>query len=125
MLTALVPDLLERAMAYIEKNLSRKISLAETAQHFYVSESTVSQIFRKKMGVSFYRCVTQRRLIAAKRLIPEAHNMEEVAEQTGFSDYSSFYRAFKQEYGISPRQYRILQENAIKNYADVSERSFL
>ena len=30
--------------------------------------------------------------------------------RVGFSDYSSFYRAFKQEYGISPRQYRALQE---------------
>ena len=29
----------------------------------------------------------------------------------GFSDYSSFYRAFKQEYGISPRQYKKLQES--------------
>ena len=32
--------------------------------------------------------------------------MEAVAEQVGFSDYSSFFRAFKQEYGVSPRQYR-------------------
>ena len=36
--------------------------------------------------------------------------LEQVGEQVGFSDYSSFYRAFKQEYGISPRQYRKLQE---------------
>ena len=34
--------------------------------------------------------------------------------QTGFGDYSGFYRAFKQEYGISPRQYRKLQEEQDK-----------
>ena len=61
------------------------------------------------MGVSFYRCVTQRRLIAAKALITEGNPLEQVAEMTGFGDYSAFYRAFKQEYGISPRQYRNLQ----------------
>lgn len=106
------PELLDRVMAYVEKNLRGKITLAETARYFYVSESTISQLFRKKMGVSFYRCVTQRRLIAAKTLIENDVSMEQVSEQVGFADYSSFYRAFKQEYGISPRQYRKLREPA-------------
>ena len=61
------------------------------------------------MGVSFYHCVTQRRLIAAKSLIERGTNLEVVSHQVGFADYSTFYRAFKKEYGISPRQYRKLQ----------------
>jgi AraC-like DNA-binding protein len=102
------PELLDRIVTYIEQNLSRHITLTDTAKAFYVSESTVSHIFRNKLGVSFYRFVTQRRLIAAKVLIQEGSILEQVAEQVGFSDYSSFYRAFKQEYGISPRQFRKL-----------------
>lgn len=108
------PELLDRVMAYIEANLSHKITLADAAKQFYVSESTISQTFRKKMGVSFYHCVIQRRLIAAKQKILEGCTLEQAAEQTGFSDYSAFYRAFKQEYGICPRQYRNLQESATK-----------
>jgi AraC-like DNA-binding protein len=104
------PALLDRAMAYIEENLSGKITLEETARRLYVSQSTITQAFRKKMGVSFYRCVTQRRLIAAKTLIGEGMQLETVGQHVGFSDYSTFYRAFKQEFGISPRQYRKLQE---------------
>ena len=104
------PDLLDQVMAYVEANLGRKVTLGEIAHQFYVSESTISQLFRKKMGVSFYQCVTQRRLIAAKSLIGQDIAMEEVSRQVGFADYSSFYRAFKQEFGISPRQYRNLQE---------------
>jgi len=57
------------------------------------------------MGVSIYRYITQRRLIAAKTLIGQKMPMEEIARQVGFSDYSTFYRAFKQEFGISPRQF--------------------
>ena len=106
------PELLDRIMAYIEANLSARITLGDTAHHFYISESTVSQLFRKKMGVSFYRCVTQRRLISAKTLILEGTALETVARQTGFSDYSAFYRAFRQEFGISPRQYRSIQEGS-------------
>ena len=105
------PDLLGRVMAYIEANLAEKITICDTARHFYVSESTIRQTFRQKLGVSFHRFVTQRRLISAKQLIENGHILEQVAVQTGFVDYSSFYRAFRQEYGISPRQYRVMQEN--------------
>lgn len=100
------PELLNRVLDYIETHLDEKISLKSTAQRFFVSQSTISQTFRKKMGISFYRCVTQRRLIAAKELIMQGMPLESVNERVGFSDYSTFYRAFKQEFGISPQQFR-------------------
>lgn len=109
-LTAEKPILLDRLMAYIEAHLSEHITLADTARMFYVSPSTISQLFRQKMGVSFYRCVTQRRLISAKELILSGKALEDVSRLVGFTDYSAFYRAFRQEYGISPRQFRTLQE---------------
>lgn len=99
------PELLEQVMAYIERNIGEHITLEETAKHFYVSVSTITQLFRHKMGISFYRCVTQRRLIAAKTLIQYGQTLEDVSRAVGFTDYSSFYRAFKKEFGITPRQY--------------------
>ena len=104
-LTAEKPDLLNEVMNYIELHLNEKITLEETARQFYVSVSTVTQLFRQKMGTSFYRCVTQRRLIAAKVRIGNGESLEDVSRAVGFTDYSSFYRAFKKEYGITPRQY--------------------
>ena len=104
------PALLDRALRYMEENLARKITMAEVAHHLFVSESTLSQLFRRKMGVSFYRCLTQQRLIAAKTLIGRDIPLEAVSHQVGFSDYSTFYKAFHKEFGISPRQYRQLQE---------------
>ena len=103
------PELLERVMDYVEGHYAQKITLSQAAQAFYVSESTITHTFQKKIRVSFYRYVTQRRLIAAKALILQNLPMEDAAVQSGFTDYSSFYRAFKQEFGISPRQYRNLQ----------------
>lgn len=105
------PELLDRVLVYVEEHLASKITLADVAKHFWVSQSTITQTFRNKMGVSFYRCVTQRRLIAAKTLILQGLPLEQVNERVGFTDYSTFYRAFKQEFGISPRQYRKMQES--------------
>ena len=105
LLKAEKPDLLDEVLAYVENHFSDRITLEETAKHFYVSVSTITQLFRQKMGTSFYRCVTQRRLISAKTLIQEGKSLEDVSRAVGFADYSSFYRAFKKEYGITPRQY--------------------
>jgi AraC-like DNA-binding protein len=104
------PELLDRIAACIEENYSSHISATELARRFYVSSSTISHLFKQRMGVSVYRYITQRRLIAAKSRIEAGESMENVALAVGFSDYSGFYRAFKQEYGISPRQYRNLRE---------------
>ena len=101
------PELLDQVLEYIEEHMHQKISLAEVARHFYVSQSTITQTFRNKLGLSFYRCVTQRRLVSAKQMIEGDKALEAIAEAVGFTDYSAFYRAFKQEYGISPRQYRM------------------
>lgn len=103
------PELPDRITAYIERNYAQHITVDDLAKQFFVSNSTISHLFKQKMGVSIYRYITQRRLIAAKSLIGEKLPMEEIAHKVGFADYSTFYRAFKQEYGISPRQFGQLQ----------------
>lgn len=108
-LKAEAPELPDKVTAYIETHYTEHITISDLSHKFYVSESSISHLFKQKMGISIYRYVTQRRLISAKNLIAEGISLEQVAVRVGFSDYSAFYRAFKQEYGISPRQYRSKQ----------------
>ena len=109
------PELLDDVVSYIESHLHERITLADTASRFFVSESTIGQTFQKKMHVSFYHYVTQRRLIAAKSMILEESNLDTLSTKVGFTDYSTFYRAFKKEFGISPREYRNLIAESPQN----------
>ena len=100
---------MDEVISYIEDHLAEKITLQSAATHFFVSTRTISRLFSDKMDVSFYRYVTQRRLIAAKSLILSGEPLESIGVQVGFADYSTFYRAFKQAFSISPRQFEKLQ----------------
>lgn len=103
-------ELLDELLEYVEIHLREKISISSAARHLLVSESTVTHLCRKRLGVSFYRYVTQQRLVVAKKRMAEPLPLGEIAELAGFCDYSSFYRAFKQEYGFSPQEFRSLRD---------------
>lgn len=101
------PELLLRVMDHIETHLAEKLTLEDTAARFDVSKSTLTQLFRKKLDISFYAYLTKRRLTVAKGLIARGMPLEQVGKQVGFREHSAFYRAFRQEYGISPREYSL------------------
>ena len=101
-------DELDKIISFVESNYSSHISMDETAKHFLISKSTLSKLFQNRLGISFYRFVTQRRLINAKLRIEAGESLDKLGVSCGFNDYATFYRAFKKEYGLSPREYQKL-----------------
>ena len=99
-------DLLDRILVYVDGSLGEKITLEGTSERFWISSTTLSSLFRQKMGISFYQYVLQRRLTEAKNLIYDGESIEQIPAKVGFGDYSTFFRAFKKEVGMSPRQFR-------------------
>lgn len=99
-------SLLEQITIYIEDNAGKKLTLKETASHFGVSVSTVTQLFQKKAQTTFHGFVTQCRMEKARKLIYQGRTLESVGREVGYQDHSTFYRAFRQTFGMSPREYR-------------------
>jgi AraC-like DNA-binding protein/mannose-6-phosphate isomerase-like protein (cupin superfamily) len=96
--------LVQQVLAYIGEHLSQSMSLEELADRFYVSKYYLSHTFSAEVGVSLYRYIMLRRLLLARQLLSQGMPAGKVSESCGFSDYTSFYRAFKSEYGISPKE---------------------
>lgn len=105
--------LLEQVITYIHGHYGECLSLQNTAQRFFVSPSTIEHLFTQKLGWSFYRYVTKRRIIEAQNQIAAGVPIKTVCANCGYSDYSNFYKAFTKEVGFSPSQYRDLGQRQI------------
>ena len=99
------PDLVSQVLAYIGNHYQENITLESLAAHFFVSKYHLSHEFSHRVGTSIYRYVIFRRLLQARELIIAGQTPGEVYQSCGFGDYANFYRAFKGEYGISPREF--------------------
>lgn len=97
--------LVQSTMDYIRDNIQKPLSLEEIAGYLYVSKYHLSHAFSREVGVSVYRYIMLRRLLLARQQLLTGQSAGQVSLNCGFSDYASFYRAFKAEYGVSPRQY--------------------
>ena len=97
-----VSDLVDRVLHYIGRHINEAQSLDGLAEQFFVSKYHLSHTFTREVGVSLHRYITLRRLLMARQLLSTGMAAGQVSSACGFSDYTSFYRAFKAEYGISP-----------------------
>ncbi len=98
-------DLISQVLAYIAAHYEENISLESLAGAFFVSKYHLSHQFSRRVGTSVYRYIIFRRLMRAKELMAEGMSPGEVYQSCGFGDYANFYRAFKKEYGISPKEF--------------------
>ncbi len=99
--------LVQEALNYISGHIQEELSLEDIAGQFYVSKYHLSHAFSREVGVSVYRYIMMRRLLMARQLLAAGESAGQVCRSCGFSDYTSFYRAFKSEYGISPRAFAV------------------
>lgn len=97
-------NILERIVLYVNYHLFEELSVPMLAEHFFLSPSQFSRVFKQATGAAPWEYITIKRLTAAKEKIRGGEAVQYAAESCGFSDYSSFYRAYVKYFGHSPKQ---------------------
>ena len=96
--------LVSQLIDYINKNLYEPLSLSRLSDKFFLSQSQLNRLFKKATGTSVWEYITIKRLIAARNRIRVGEHSGKVCISCGFKDYSSFYRMYKNRFGVSPKQ---------------------
>ncbi len=93
---------------YIEKNYTDpSMGLNKISDEFQISESYFSHMFKEKMGVNFSTYLENIRMREATRLIKETDiSLNELYISVGYNNATSFRRAFKKTYGVTPSSMR-------------------
>jgi AraC-like DNA-binding protein len=93
----------------IDQCSERELTLADLAQAANLSPYYFLRTFEELTGVTPHQYLARMRLQkVAKRLLLEPTKILDVALDSGFGDVSNFNRAFRAEFGMTPRDYRRL-----------------
>lgn len=106
------PDLLEKALAYIDNKFTETIKIQELAAHLHISHAYLNRIFTKGIGMSPKRYMFMKRIEYACYLLETTElTSEKISERIGMYDNACFYRNFKAVMKTTPAAYR---KNQIK-----------
>ena len=98
---------LAESMSYMERHYREEITLDDLASRAHYSRRHYTRLFRDCFCTSPLAYLNRIRLRQACSLLTGTQlTAAEISRQCGFSDPSTFCRRFKQQYGITPQQYR-------------------
>lgn len=89
---------------FILQNLAGELLIDKLAERFFVSPSFLMHRFREVTGYSPHNYITIKRMARASELMVAGTSATEAARLCGYADYSSFSRAYRKQYGVSPTQ---------------------
>lgn len=104
-------------MFYFYKHIETDINLDELADNFKINKFYMHQIFKEVFGRNIYESIKSIRLQKASNLLltNKYSTISKIANECGYSSQTSFIRAFKQRFSITPNKWR---KGGYREYSD-------
>ena len=97
----------QKALTYIDADLSGNLSLRTLAESLNVSSSYLSSLFRKETGQTLTEHINRRRVMHAMHLLETTRlQVQTIAQHCGIMDVQYFSKVFKRITGKTPKEYR-------------------
>ena len=93
-----------RAVEYINRNLHRDFCLDALCDELFITKSYLHQLFVKYLQMCPKKYIITKQLALAQREIRGGVRPTDVFIDCGFSNYSTFYRAYKNHFGYAPSE---------------------
>lgn len=92
---------------YIQENCSEQLLISDIADKFYISKFYLTHIFKNQTGMSPRSYLTLTRLTKAYNMLHDSQlKISEIAGRCGFASPSDMARKFKEQYQVSPNEFR-------------------
>ncbi len=101
---------------YINQNITEDLPINRLASVFFLNSSYLMHLFKNETGFSIGNYITKKRLYLAAHLITEGTSLTEACSRSGFKNYSSFFRAFKENIRCPPKKFRSYSGEILKCY---------
>lgn len=95
---------IQKVLSYINENITSELNVDALAELVYLSKYHFMRLFKAQTGTTVHSYIRQKRLLHAARDIRAGVPVSQAAADAGFTDYSTFHRAFKESFGIAPGQ---------------------
>ena len=99
--------LLQETIRYINEHISdSEINIDKMCKEIGVSHSSLYRKIKDQTGLTLNELIRQVKMKKAAQLIKsKKFTVAEIMDETGFSNHSYFAKCFKNEFGMSPREY--------------------
>ena len=106
-ISAAQSDMMIGISTFILENLNNKLSIAQLAEKFNISERSLFRQFKEELQMTIFQFIKQHRLLKALHLLENKDlQIAQIVYEIGYDSVSNFSNLFKEYFGISPQQYR-------------------
>lgn len=113
---------LPQVLDYINAHFTEPIRLHWLAEKYNYNPAYFGRLFRRSYGISFEAYIQKKRISYAKELlITTDYSVDIILQKIGYTNKNNFYRAFLEDCGCTPKEYRS-NEMGVSNQLAVHEK---